>query len=214
MEMTYMVPPLDGTAEADGKGKLASRYLTDNSIAGGPRMAWILMSPYAGPAYPTTPWNGGDGMGSNWHWQQNYSYMMATNPPPLQPEAAHVRPSYSLPSTLMVKRSDTNTQWHQDAELVGRLSEDGHTFSSPACGKKRACKSDTNTAVRPMLLLLERSLRCGGVHVYNFYIECGTVGKAGGVGFVFDTKLARRNISSVSSFFLNVHGELCFRTPR
>eukprot|EP00929_Paragymnodinium_shiwhaense_P066119 TRINITY_DN33142_c0_g2_i2.p1 TRINITY_DN33142_c0_g2~~TRINITY_DN33142_c0_g2_i2.p1 ORF type:complete len:281 (-),score=48.33 TRINITY_DN33142_c0_g2_i2:213-1055(-) len=95
---------------------------------------------------------------------------------------------------------------------VGWLGYDGHVFATPSLGTKSTHDVEPEgQRKRKLLLLLEDRLRTHGRHTYTYEIQEGSIGKAGGIGFAFDTALARRNLSTLSCFFLNAIGQLCVR---
>merc|ERR1719235_6506 len=107
---------------------------------------------------------------------------------------------------------DGQCRWHKSAESVGILSEDGHVFTKTA-GPRRSRMSNRGTQVElaSICMVLDSSLRCGGVHRYCFEIMDGELGAADGAGFVFDSKVRRNNIQRMRSVFLNQRGRICLR---
>jgi hypothetical protein len=99
-------------------------------------------------------------------------------------------------------------KWHVNAGQVGRLSDCGHYFVKDTVAP---LKSTSAGYLPPLCMLFERSLRFRGVHEYTYSIYEGEVGPAGGVGFVFDTRIRRRNIQKMRSIFLNARGQVCLR---
>merc|ERR1719412_2358773 len=68
-----------------------------------------------------------------------------------------------------------------------------------------------SVAVSSICMVYDESLRCGGIHQYNYQILNGQVGAADGAGFVFDSKVRRNNIQRMRSVFLNQRGRICLR---
>lgn len=103
-------------------------------------------------------------------------------------------------------------RWHKSAETVGVISSDGHIFTKSA-GPRRSRVSDRGARVElaSICMVFDSSLRCGGVHRYNYQIINGELGAADGAGFVFDSKVRRNNIQRMRSVFLNQRGRICLR---
>eukprot|EP00929_Paragymnodinium_shiwhaense_P047398 TRINITY_DN24047_c0_g1_i1.p1 TRINITY_DN24047_c0_g1~~TRINITY_DN24047_c0_g1_i1.p1 ORF type:complete len:281 (-),score=62.69 TRINITY_DN24047_c0_g1_i1:424-1266(-) len=99
--------------------------------------------------------------------------------------------------------------WNEEARRVGDLSPDGHVFCFQSRQTPQAKARQYN--LKPIVVLLESRLRRKGVHTYNITVN-GSLGKAGGLGFVFHDVLQRRNISSIPAVFLNRAGQLCCRS--
>lgn len=105
-----------------------------------------------------------------------------------------------------------NCHWHKSAETVGVISSDGHIFTKSA-GPRRSRVSDRGARVElaSICMVFDSSLRCGGIHRYNYEIMDGELGAADGAGFVFDSKVRRNNIQRMRSVFLNQRGRICLR---
>jgi hypothetical protein len=104
--------------------------------------------------------------------------------------------------------AEAGAKWHVNAGQVGTLSDCGHYFVKDTVAP---LKQTSAGYLPPLCMLFERSLRFRGVHEYNYTIYEGEVGPAGGVGFVFDTRIRRRNIQKMRSIFLNARGQVCLR---
>ncbi|CAE7251591.1 unnamed protein product [Symbiodinium natans] len=60
-------------------------------------------------------------------------------------------------------------------------------------------------------MVFDSTLRCRGVHRYQYTILSGELGAADGAGFVFDSKVRRNNIQQMRTVFLNQRGVICIR---
>jgi len=60
-------------------------------------------------------------------------------------------------------------------------------------------------------MVFDSTLRCRGVHTYQYTILSGELGAADGAGFVFDSKVRRNNIQQMRTVFLNQRGVICIR---
>jgi len=115
--------------------------------------------------------------------------------------------------TANAEQATTYTcRWHKSAQTVGSVSEDGHVFSKVAGGQKVIMgNKGVPVAVSSICMVYDESLRCGGVHEYNYQILDGELGAADGAGFVFDSKVRRNNLQRMRSVFLNQKGCICRR---
>jgi len=103
-------------------------------------------------------------------------------------------------------------RWHGSASSVGNLSSDGHVFTKfPVAAKPSLSRQGEALNLAPICMVYDHMLRCGGIHEYNYQLLDGQLGKADGVGFVFDSKLRRNNIQRMRSVFLNQRGQICVR---
>jgi hypothetical protein len=103
-------------------------------------------------------------------------------------------------------------RWHESGGVVGVISEDGHVFTKKA-GPKHSRVSDHGESyeLATICMVFDSSLRCGGVHRYQFQVLGGELGPADGAGFTFDSKVRRRPIQRMSAVFLNQRGTICLR---
>eukprot|EP00929_Paragymnodinium_shiwhaense_P063672 TRINITY_DN31822_c0_g1_i1.p1 TRINITY_DN31822_c0_g1~~TRINITY_DN31822_c0_g1_i1.p1 ORF type:complete len:413 (+),score=69.81 TRINITY_DN31822_c0_g1_i1:54-1292(+) len=108
---------------------------------------------------------------------------------------------------MMSSGSDGIARWQADVARIGILSKDGHTFQYDGPDDKRRKRK---YSLKPLALLLESRLHTGGKRSYEIHID-GTIGKAGGLGFMFHDVLERKAISRMHCVFLNQSGELCMR---
>jgi len=103
-------------------------------------------------------------------------------------------------------------RWHKSAKTVGVVSEDGHIFTKTAGGQKVIMGNrGVPVEVSSICMVFDESLRCGGVHQYNYQVLNGQLGAADGAGFVFDSQVRRNNIQRMRSVFLNQRGCICLR---
>lgn len=104
-------------------------------------------------------------------------------------------------------------KWHSSAKNVGVVSADGHVFTKTDTGGKKIIMSSRGVPVElsSICMVFDSSLRCGGVHRYNYQILDGEPGAADGAGFVFDKQVRRNNIQRMRSVFLNQRGRICVR---
>ncbi|CAK9030152.1 unnamed protein product [Durusdinium trenchii] len=120
-----------------------------------------------------------------------------------------------------VQTSDESTQassklilcrWHKSAGTVGSISADGHTFKKTASGQKVVINDrGTPMELSSICMVFDSTLRCGGLHTYQYTIVDGELGPADGAGFVFDSKVRRNNIQQMRTVFLNKRGVICIR---
>lgn len=106
-------------------------------------------------------------------------------------------------------------RWHHSAHNVGVISDDGHVFTKAAgptrnSGKARGKATELST----LCMVFDESIRCGGVHHYNYQILGGELRVADGAGFVFDSKVRRNNIQQMRSVFVNQRGHICMRNNK
>eukprot|EP00927_Polykrikos_kofoidii_P025422 TRINITY_DN22838_c0_g1_i1.p1 TRINITY_DN22838_c0_g1~~TRINITY_DN22838_c0_g1_i1.p1 ORF type:complete len:551 (+),score=71.15 TRINITY_DN22838_c0_g1_i1:42-1655(+) len=106
-------------------------------------------------------------------------------------------------------------QWHESASLVGSVSGDGHVFTKRE-GPRQARVSDKGDPyeLSTLCMVFDASLRCGGVHRYQFHVLAGDLGPADGAGFTFDSRVRRKPIQQMSAVFMNKRGTICFRQKR
>mmetsp|Transcript_19222 Transcript_19222/g.37761 ORF Transcript_19222/g.37761 Transcript_19222/m.37761 type:complete len:302 (-) Transcript_19222:267-1172(-) len=118
----------------------------------------------------------------------------------------------STQATADAEQETYTCRWHKSAQTVGSVSEDGHVFSKVAGGQKVIMgNKGVPVAVSSICMVYDESLRCGGLHEYNYQILDGELGAADGAGFVFDSKVRRNNIQRMRSVFLNQKGCICLR---
>mmetsp|Transcript_10809 Transcript_10809/g.24412 ORF Transcript_10809/g.24412 Transcript_10809/m.24412 type:complete len:404 (+) Transcript_10809:69-1280(+) len=115
-------------------------------------------------------------------------------------------------STAILGACDTTCRWHESAKTVGVVSGDGHVFTKVGT-KRKVCMRSQGTPVElaAICMVFDETLRCGGMHNYNYRILNGELGSADGAGFVFDSKVRRKNIQQMRSVFLNQRGCICVR---
>jgi len=103
-------------------------------------------------------------------------------------------------------------RWHESANKVGIVSGDGHVFTKTSGGHKVVTNSRGMSVELPSIcMVFDQTLRCGGMHQYNYQLLDGELGVADGAGFVFDSKVRRKNIQQMRSVFLNQRGRVCIR---
>lgn len=121
-------------------------------------------------------------------------------------EAWSTRESTQASSKLILCR------WHKSAGTVGSISADGHTFKKTASGQKVVINDrGTPMELSSICMVFDSTLRCGGLHTYQYTIVDGELGPADGAGFVFDSKVRRNNIQQMRTVFLNKRGVICIR---
>mmetsp|Transcript_52260 Transcript_52260/g.167549 ORF Transcript_52260/g.167549 Transcript_52260/m.167549 type:complete len:390 (+) Transcript_52260:98-1267(+) len=108
--------------------------------------------------------------------------------------------------------AEMTCRWHESAKTVGVVSGDGHIFTKLG-SKRKVCVRNQGTPVElaAICMVFDETLRCGGLHNYNYRILDGELGSADGAGFVFDSKVRRKNIQQMRSVFLNQRGCICVR---
>mmetsp|Transcript_41807 Transcript_41807/g.108286 ORF Transcript_41807/g.108286 Transcript_41807/m.108286 type:complete len:322 (+) Transcript_41807:67-1032(+) len=103
-------------------------------------------------------------------------------------------------------------RWHDSANKVGIVSGDGHVFTKTSGGHKVVTNSRGMAVELPSIcMVFDQTLRCGGTHQYTYQLLDGELGVADGAGFVFDSKVRRKNIQQMRSVFLNQRGRVCLR---
>lgn len=101
--------------------------------------------------------------------------------------------------------------WHESASKVGKISQDGHTFTKAAGKTKVVLAEGCEREMSAICMIFDHKLQTGGTHNYTYGILDGKLGPADGVGFVFDTKIRRNNIQRMRTVFLNQRGDICIR---
>ncbi|KAF4686537.1 hypothetical protein FOZ60_005085 [Perkinsus olseni] len=90
--------------------------------------------------------------------------------------------------------------WHVDAETMGTLSDDLHTFTKLEYEGR-------------LSMVTEEQIRRHGVHRYMISFDSGEISPADGVGYAFSSQLpCKKNIQKIDSIFLNRRGHICSRT--
>mmetsp|Transcript_114690 Transcript_114690/g.161024 ORF Transcript_114690/g.161024 Transcript_114690/m.161024 type:complete len:349 (-) Transcript_114690:196-1242(-) len=103
-------------------------------------------------------------------------------------------------------------RWHKSASTVGSISTDGHVFTKSASGQKVVINDrGMPMELSSICMVFDSTLRCRGVHTYQYTILSGELGAADGAGFVFDSKVRRNNIQQMRTVFLNQRGVICIR---
>eukprot|EP00929_Paragymnodinium_shiwhaense_P072385 TRINITY_DN36744_c0_g1_i2.p1 TRINITY_DN36744_c0_g1~~TRINITY_DN36744_c0_g1_i2.p1 ORF type:complete len:318 (-),score=34.58 TRINITY_DN36744_c0_g1_i2:449-1402(-) len=112
---------------------------------------------------------------------------------------------YQAPSAL--------STWSLDTTRIGVLSPDGHTVTYTA-GPKRQTKGGSGEMIRlnSLTLLCSSAHHASGTRTYNFCVSEGSLGRADGVGFAFDTCVRRRNIKEMTTVFYSANGRICVRS--
>jgi len=105
----------------------------------------------------------------------------------------------------------TSCAWHDSASKVGKISQDGHTFTKAAGKTKVVLAEGRKREMSSICMIFDHKLQTGGTHSYTYGILDGELGPADGVGFVFDTKIRRNNIQRMRTVFLNQRGDICIR---
>lgn len=100
-------------------------------------------------------------------------------------------------------------RWHGSMLSAGEVSADGHVFAKPHVGPRKS--HPNGVSLSPICMIFEQTLRVRGVHRYRYTILEGHVGAADGIGFVFDSRVRRKNIQRMKSVFLNKRGQVCLR---
>eukprot|EP00929_Paragymnodinium_shiwhaense_P043696 TRINITY_DN22452_c0_g1_i1.p1 TRINITY_DN22452_c0_g1~~TRINITY_DN22452_c0_g1_i1.p1 ORF type:complete len:389 (-),score=77.40 TRINITY_DN22452_c0_g1_i1:339-1505(-) len=130
-------------------------------------------------------------------------------PAPWNRGVPDMKPAWVQRGPVNPLQPPSSATWHDEVQRVGELGDDGRLFRYKNTPNHKPGGRKHN--LKPLVVLNESRLRQGGRHVYTINLE-GSVGKAGGFGFVFHHALERRNISQVTALFLNQVGQLCCRT--
>lgn len=126
--------------------------------------------------------------------------------------AAASKPCLSLDMAIE-SDPDPRPRWNSLSSLWGELSTNGHVIKihETSVGQQMRKHKTSGALLAPMCTLFENQLRSHGVNQYVITVVNGLIGKADGVGFVFDSEIRRNNIQKMRSVFLSSRGCICIR---
>eukprot|EP00439_Symbiodinium_sp_Y106_P048964 s255_g6.t1 len=128
------------------------------------------------------------------------------------PQAANTNSEREHAATPNASVVHSTCRWHKSASTVGSISTDGHVFTKSASGQKVVINDrGMPMELSSICMVFDSTLRCRGVHTYQYTILSGELGAADGAGFVFDSKVRRNNIQQMRTVFLNQRGVICIR---
>ncbi|CAE7709506.1 unnamed protein product, partial [Symbiodinium microadriaticum] len=142
-------------------------------------------------------------------WRSEAQWQQDQKPWPQAANTNSEREHAATPNTSVVH---STCRWHKSASTVGSISTDGHVFTKSASGQKVVINDrGMPMELSSICMVFDSTLRCRGVHTYQYTILSGELGAADGAGFVFDSKVRRNNIQQMRTVFLNQRGVICIR---